>query len=45
MVREFDVRLPNAIIAATALEHGLALSTRNATDFMRVRGLLLRSMS
>ncbi len=37
------VRLPDAIIAATALEHRLALATRNVRDFAGVRGLRLRS--
>jgi predicted nucleic acid-binding protein len=31
--RELTIRTPDAIIAATALEHGLALATRNRTDF------------
>lgn len=43
VAREFGLRLPDAIIAATALEHGLSLSTRNVKDFDRVRGLRLRS--
>ncbi len=45
IVREFDVRLPDAIIAATALEHGLTLSSRNRKDFGRIRGLRFRSLS
>ena len=44
IVREFDVRLPDAIIAATALEHGLVLSSRNRKDFDRIRGLRFRSL-
>jgi len=44
VVREFGLRLPDALVAATALEHGLLLSTRNAKDFERVRGLRLRSL-
>lgn len=43
VVREFGLRLPDALIAATALEHGLQLSTRNAKDFDRVRGLRLHA--
>ena len=35
-------RLPDALIAATALEHGLTLMTRNARDFEGIRGLRLR---
>ncbi len=44
VVREFGLRLPDAIIAASALENGLQLSTRNVQDFDRVRGLRLRSL-
>lgn len=43
--READVRLPDALIAATALEHKLELATRNTRDFRRVRGLRLRSLT
>lgn len=42
--REFGLRLPDAIIAATALEHGLQLSSRNTKDFDQVRGLRLRAL-
>lgn len=42
--REFGLRLPDALIAATAVEHKLSLSTRNARDFAAVRGLRLRSL-
>ncbi|WP_428117696.1 type II toxin-antitoxin system VapC family toxin [Candidatus Poriferisodalis sp.] len=41
--RESGVRLPDALIAATALEHRLGLVTRNHGDFGRIRGLRLRS--
>ena len=35
------LRTPDALIAATALIHGLALETRNKRDFRRVPGLRL----
>ena len=44
VAREFGLRLPDAIIAATALENGLQLSTRNTKDFENVRGLRLRAL-
>jgi predicted nucleic acid-binding protein len=44
VAREFGLRLPDALIAATALEHRLQLSTRNAKDFEKVRGLRLRPL-
>jgi hypothetical protein len=42
---ETGVLLPDALIAATALEHGLQLMTRNRRDFARVRGLRLRPLT
>ena len=42
--RETNVRLPDALIAATAIEHKLGLATRNRTDFEQVRGLRLRNL-
>lgn len=39
--RETGLRTPDALIAATALEHGLTLLSRNARDFSRVEGLRL----
>ena len=35
-------RLPDALIAASALVYGIALATRNQRDFRRVPGLRLR---
>jgi len=41
--RASDVRMPDALVAATALEHDLNLVTRNRRDFDRIRGLRVRS--
>jgi predicted nucleic acid-binding protein len=43
ITRESGIRLPDALIAATALEHSLRVATRNRHDFERVRGLRLLS--
>jgi predicted nucleic acid-binding protein len=40
--REAGLRLPDALVAATALVHHLTLHTRNRRDFRRVAGLRLR---
>ncbi|MBW8825296.1 MAG: type II toxin-antitoxin system VapC family toxin [Acidobacteria bacterium] len=42
--REAGIRLPDALIAATALEHKLDVATRNTRDFDLVRGLRVRQM-
>jgi toxin FitB len=42
--RETGTRMPDALIAATAVEHGLMVATRNGRDFERIRGLRLRSL-
>lgn len=42
--RDGHLRLPDALIAATALEHGLSLATRNHADFKPVTGLRLRAL-
>ena len=39
--KTFGLKLPDAVIAATALAHGLQLMTGNASDFKRVAGLNL----
>ena len=43
--RETGIRLPDALIAATALERKLEVATRNSRDFRRVRGLRVRALS
>jgi predicted nucleic acid-binding protein len=43
VVREFQLRMPDALIAATALENRLTLMTRNRKDFDKVRGLRIRT--
>jgi toxin FitB len=45
VAREFGIRLPDALIAATALEHQLGLVTRNVKHFQTVRGLRIRALS
>jgi predicted nucleic acid-binding protein len=40
--RETGIRTPDALIAATAIEHRLGLVTRNVKDFDRVPGLRIR---
>ena len=42
--REAGVRLPDALIASTAIEHRLGLATRNRSVFERVRSLRLREL-
>ncbi len=44
ITREFGTRLPDALVAATALEHGLGVVTRNRKHFEPIRGLRLRSI-
>ncbi len=40
--RSSMVRLPDALIAATAIEHRLVLVTRNDRDFAGIKGLRIR---
>ncbi len=42
--RELGLRMPDALIAATALEHRLSLATRNIKHFGSVRGLRIRAL-
>ncbi len=44
IVRESGTRLPDALIAATALEHGLGLVTRNRKQFDPIRGIRIRAL-
>lgn len=44
IAREFSVRLPDALIAATALEHGLSIVTRNRKHYEPIRGVRLRAL-
>jgi predicted nucleic acid-binding protein len=41
--RRHGLRTPDALIAATALEHDLTLVTRNVRDFRGLPGLRMRS--
>lgn len=42
--RDSGLRMPDALIAGTALEHGLSLATRNHRHFRPVQGLRLRAL-
>jgi len=42
--RESGLRMPDALIAATALERRLGLATRNTKHFEQVRGLRIRAL-
>lgn len=42
--RESRIRIPDALIAATAIEYKLSLFTRNRSDFEGVRGLRIREI-
>lgn len=39
--KNYSVKLPDAIIAATSLVHGYTLVTRNVSDFKKIRGIKL----
>ncbi|MGA9874921.1 MAG: type II toxin-antitoxin system VapC family toxin [Solirubrobacteraceae bacterium] len=41
--RKTQLDIPDALIAATALEHGLSIMTRNRRHFERVANLVVRS--
>jgi predicted nucleic acid-binding protein len=42
--REIGIPMPDALVAATALEHHLSVATRNTRHFESVRGLRLRAL-
>lgn len=42
--RETGIRLPDALIAATAIEHKLSFFTRNRADFVKVPGMRVRDI-
>jgi len=44
IARESGVRLPDALIAATAIEHGFSVVTRNRKRFEPIRGVRLRAL-
>lgn len=39
--RQYKIKLPDAIIAATALVHGFELISRNTSDFNTITGLVV----
>ncbi|HRI59488.1 MAG TPA: PIN domain-containing protein [Saprospiraceae bacterium] len=39
--KSVKIKLPDAVIAATALIHGLELISRNEADFKKIPGLVL----
>ncbi|MCC7245800.1 MAG: PIN domain-containing protein [Saprospiraceae bacterium] len=39
--KEIKIKLPDAIIASTALVHQLELITRNTSDFSKIQGIRL----
>jgi predicted nucleic acid-binding protein len=42
--RETPIPIPDALVAATALQHHLGVATRNLRHFQSVRGLRLRAL-
>jgi predicted nucleic acid-binding protein len=42
-LRRAGLRMPDALIAATAIVHNLTLLTRNTADFRKAPGLRVRS--
>lgn len=44
LIRETGIRLPDAFIAATAVDQRLSLFTRNRSNFEGVRGLRIREI-
>ena len=44
IAREFGTRTPDALIAATAIEHKLSIVTQNRKHFEPIRGVRVRSL-
>ena len=42
--KSYKIKLPDAVIAATALQHDLELLTRNTKDFQRIDGLAYQDL-
>lgn len=43
IVRQSSVRLPDALVAATALDHNPSIATRSRKHFEPIRGIHLRA--
>ena len=41
--RKYRLTMPDALIAATALLHGLEVSTKNVKDFAKVEGIVIKA--
>jgi predicted nucleic acid-binding protein len=39
--KKYRIKLPDAIVAATALHHGFTLVTNDTADFDRIKGIKL----
>ena len=45
MRRTYSIKLPDAIIAATAINENLVLITKNLKDFSKIKGLRILNLS